>query len=72
MHSSVSVVPTEFRRQLTAIRFDGGRLLSAKDDIRLSSLQRAAAMVGRRVTVIHAERLEAHDVSSGLLRRLLG
>jgi len=27
------------------------RLLSAKDDITLSSLQRAAAMVGRRVTI---------------------
>ena len=27
------------------------RLLSAKDDIMLSSLQRAAAMVGRRVTI---------------------
>ena len=27
------------------------RLLSAKDDIRLSSLQRAAAMVGRRVSI---------------------
>ena len=27
------------------------RLLSAKDDIKLSSLQRAAAMVGRRVTI---------------------
>ena len=27
------------------------RLLSARDDIRLSSLQRAAAMVGRRVTI---------------------
>jgi len=27
------------------------RLLSAKDDITLSSLQRAAAVVGRRVTV---------------------
>ena len=27
------------------------RLLSAKDDITLSSLQRAAAIVGRRVTV---------------------
>jgi hypothetical protein len=27
------------------------RLLSAKDDITLSSLQQAAAMVGRRVTV---------------------
>ena len=27
------------------------RLLNAKDDITLSSLQRAAAMVGRRVTI---------------------
>ena len=27
------------------------RLLSARDDITLSSLQRAAAMVGRRVTI---------------------
>ena len=27
------------------------RLLSAKDDITLSSLQRAAAMVGRRITI---------------------
>lgn len=27
------------------------RLLSAKDDITLSSLQRAAAMLGRRVTI---------------------
>ena len=27
------------------------RILSAKDDITLSSLQRAAAMVGRRVTI---------------------
>jgi antitoxin HicB len=27
------------------------RLLSAKDDITLSNLQRAAAMVGRRVTI---------------------
>ena len=27
------------------------RLLSAKDDITLSSLQRAAALVGRRVTI---------------------
>lgn len=27
------------------------RLLSAKDDITLSSLQRAVAMVGRRVTI---------------------
>jgi len=28
-----------------------GRLLSAKDDFPLSSLQRAAAMVGRRVRI---------------------
>jgi antitoxin HicB len=27
------------------------RILSAKDDIKLSSLQRAAAIVGRRVTI---------------------
>jgi hypothetical protein len=27
------------------------RILSAKDDIALSSLQRAAAIVGRRVTI---------------------
>lgn len=36
---------------LNTSRTQVDRLLSAKDDITLSSLQRAAAMVGRRVTI---------------------
>ena|SRR5690349_252542 len=36
------------------------RLLSAKDDITLSSLQRAAAMVGRRVTIELVQREVSH------------
>ena len=36
---------------LKTSRTQVNRLLSAKDDITLSSLQRAAAMVGRRVTM---------------------
>ena len=36
---------------LKTSRTQVGRLLSAKDDITLSSLQRAAAMVGRRVLI---------------------
>ncbi len=38
-------------RLLKTSRTQVDRLLSAKDDITLSSLQRAAAMVGRRVTI---------------------
>lgn len=36
---------------LNTSRTQVDRLLSAKDDVTLSSLQRAAAMVGRRVTI---------------------
>ena len=36
---------------LNTSRTQVDRLLSAEDDITLSSLQRAAAMVGRRVTI---------------------
>ncbi|MFP5226306.1 MAG: Fis family transcriptional regulator [Acidobacteriota bacterium] len=36
---------------LKTSRTQVGRLLSAKDDITLGSLQRAAAMVGRRVMI---------------------
>jgi len=36
---------------LNTSRTQVDRLLSAKDDITLSSLQRAAAIVGRRVTI---------------------
>ena len=38
-------------RLLKTSRTQVDRLLSAKDDITLSSLQRAAAIVGRRVTI---------------------
>ena len=38
-------------RLLKTSRTQVDRLLNAKDDITLSSLQRAAAMVGRRVTI---------------------
>ncbi len=38
-------------RLLKTSRTQVDRLLSAKDDITLSSLQRAAAKVGRRVTI---------------------
>lgn len=36
---------------LKTSRMQVDRLLSAKDDVTLSSLQRAAAIVGRRVTI---------------------
>ena len=42
---------TKMATLLKTSRTQVDRLLSAKDDITLSSLQRAAAMVGRRVSI---------------------
>ena len=42
---------TKMAALLKTSRTQVDRLLSAKDDITLSSLQRAAAIVGRRVTI---------------------
>jgi hypothetical protein len=40
-----------FKKRMATPRTQVDRLLNAKDDIALSSLQRAAAAVGRRVTI---------------------
>ncbi len=48
---SKRISKTKMATLLKTSRTQVDRLLSAKDDITLSSLQRAAAMVGRRVTI---------------------
>lgn len=46
-----NISKNQMARLLKTSRTQIDRLLSAKDDITLSSLQRAASIVGRRVTI---------------------